>query len=84
MKKLKISKSRLSGRRLKIFRKTEFFSLLKQENITENEYEKSKYIFEILKMRNFSDFNDLYNFQGVAILCEIVESRLVYAQKLWL
>ena len=84
MKKLKISKSRLSGRRWKIFRKTEFFSLLKQENITENEYEKSKYIFEILKMRNFSDFNDLYNFQGVAILCEIVESRLVYVQKLWL
>ena len=84
MKKLKISKSRLSGRRWKIFRKTEFFSLLKQENITENEYEKSKYIFETLKMRNFSDFNDLYNFQGVAILYEIVESRLVYAQKLLL
>ena len=84
MKKLKISKSRLSGRRWKIFRKTEFFSLLKQENITENEYEKSKHIFETLKMRNFSDFNDLYNFQGDAILCEIVESRLVYAQKLLL
>ena len=84
MKKFKISKSRLSGRRWKVFRKTEFFSLLKQENITENEYEKSKYIFETLKMRNFSDFNDLYNFQGVAILCEIVENRLVYAQKLWL
>lgn len=64
-----------------IFRKTEFFSLLKQGNITKNEYEKSKYIFETLKMRNF---NDLYNFQGVAILCEIVESRFVYAQKLWL
>lgn len=36
-------------------------------------------------MRNLSDISDLYNFQNVAILCEIMENHLEFtAKKLWI
>ena len=45
--------------------KTEFFSELKQSVVNDKDYEHSKYLYQILKMRNFGDLNDLYKAQDV-------------------
>ena len=55
--------------------KTEFFSELKQRAVNDNDYENSKYSYQVLKMRNLGDMNDLYNAQDVILLCEIIENR---------
>ena len=55
--------------------KTGFFCELKQSTINDDGYENSKYLLEILKMRNLGDLNDLYNVQDVISLCEIIENR---------
>ena len=59
----------------KIFTYTEFYSSLKQSNVSISEYENAKYLYETLKMRNLGDLNDLYNAQDVILLCEIIENR---------
>ena len=41
--------------------KTEFFSELKQSAVNDEDYERSKYLYQTLKMRNLGDLNDLYN-----------------------
>ena len=56
------------------FLKIEFFSELKKL-ISDKEYEDAKFLFNTLKVRNISDMNDVYDFQGVIILCEIFENR---------
>ena len=55
--------------------KTKFFSELKMKWFDDEDYAHSQYLFKTLKMRNLSDMNDLYNFQDVALLCELVENR---------
>ena len=55
--------------------KTEFFSELKQSAVNDEDYERSKYLYQTLKMRNLGDLNDLYNVQDVILLTEITESR---------
>ena len=45
------------------YKHTEFFSALKQQNVTKTEYENCRYLFKTLKMRNLGDLNDLYNMQ---------------------
>ena len=55
--------------------KTEFFSELKQSVVNDKDYEHSKYLYQILKMRNLGDLNDLYKAQDVILLTEIIESR---------
>ena len=56
--------------------KAQFFSELKMKRIDDEDYAHSQYLFKTLKMRNLSDINDnLYNFQDVALLCELVENR---------
>ena len=57
------------------FSKDEFFSSIKNKEIDEESYENAKKLFIILKMRNLSDLNDLYNVQDVIILLEIIENR---------
>ena len=59
----------------KFYNKTQFFSELKGRAVSDDDYDQSKYLFQTLKMCNLSDMNDLYNFQDVALLCEIVENR---------
>ena len=54
--------------------KAQFFSELKSKGVDDEDYNHSQYLFQTLKMRNLSDMNDLYNFQDVALLCEIVEN----------
>ena len=55
--------------------KVQFFSELKMKRVNDEEYEHSKCLFKTLKMRNLSDMNNLYNFQDVALLCELAENR---------
>ena len=58
-----------------MYRNAEFYSNLKQREVTDNDYESSFYLYKILKMRNLGDMNDLYNAQDVILLCEIGENR---------
>ena len=57
------------------FQKSEFYSDLKQKSVADEDYESSMYLYKTLKMRNLGDMNDLYNTQGVILLCEIIENR---------
>ena len=57
------------------FKHTEFYSSLNQSNISFEIYENMKYLYETLRMRNLGDMKDLYNMQGVILLCEIIENR---------
>ena len=43
--------------------------------VDEESYEKSKKLYILLKVRNLSDLNDLYNAQDVIILLEMMENR---------
>lgn len=43
------------------FNKSVFYSELKQENIADEQYENSKYLSLIMKVRSLSILNDLYN-----------------------
>ena len=57
------------------FDHTEFYSSLKQANVSKEEYENCKFLYQKLKMRNLGDLNDLYNMQDVILLCELIENR---------
>ena len=50
-----------------------FYSRLRDEGISQKEWEMCKKIFKVMKMRNLSDFNDIYNIQDVIILAVILE-----------
>ena len=57
------------------FRKTDFYSTLKNTTISDEEYNYVKKLFNLLKMQTLSDLNALYNFQDTIILCKIFENR---------
>ena len=57
------------------FSKDEFFSSLKNKMVDDESYENAKQLFIILKMRDLSDLNDLYDAQDVIILLESIENR---------
>ena len=57
------------------FDHTEFYSSLKQANVSKEEYENCKFLYQKLKMRNLGDLNDLYNMQDIILLCELIENR---------
>ena len=63
--------------------KTESFSELKQPTIKDKEYENSKILLQTLKMRNLFYMNDPYNFQGVYLLCEIINIRFEVMHKMY-
>ena len=52
-----------------------FYSRLRGEGISQKEWEGCKKLYKILRMRNLSDFNDIYNIQFVIILVVILEYR---------
>ena len=43
--------------------------------MNKEDYDNSKNLFILLKMRNYSDLNDLYNVQDVILLMVIIENR---------
>ena len=57
------------------FSKDEFFSTLKDNAVDDEAYENSKKLFILLKIRDLSDLNDLYNTQDVILHLEIIENR---------
>ena len=58
------------------FTKDEFYSTLKGKALDEEEHNNSKLLHTLLKMRDMSDLNGLYNAQDMILLCEIIENRL--------
>ena len=65
------------------FKGESFYSTLKEKNIGEEEYEKVKNFFTILRLKTLGDLNKIYNFQDTTILCEIFEQRANLLQKLF-
>ena len=57
------------------FFQDEFFSTLKGKNVDKDCYKNVKTLNVLLKMRNLSDLNDLYNAQEVINLLEMMENR---------
>ena len=52
-----------------------FYSMLRDEGISQKEWEGCRKLLKVLKMRNLSDFNDISNIQVVFILDVILEYR---------
>ena len=61
----------------------DFYSCLKEKNITEEEYEKVKKLLCLLRLKALGDLNRTCNFQDTAILCEIFEQTSSVLQKLF-
>ena len=59
----------------------DFYSDLKEKNISKEEYENVKKFCKILKLKTLGDLNRI--FQDTAILCEIFEERSSLLQKLF-
>ena len=57
------------------FSEEEFFSILKGQSTNKEDYNNLEKLFVLLKMRNLSDLNDLYNVQDVILLMVIIENR---------
>ena len=51
-----------------MFEKTEFYSDLKKQAVSDDEYESSLHLSKTLKMRNLGDMNDLCDAQDVIII----------------
>ena len=60
-----------------------FYSSLKDDLITTDEYENVKKIHQTMKLKNLGELNKIYNFQDTIILCEIFEQRSDHLQKLF-
>ena len=57
------------------FSMDEFYCSLKGKAINDEEYNNSKKLYTLLRMRNLSDLNDLYNAQDVILLLKRMENR---------
>ena len=79
--KIKKIESLLEPPEKDFFEYTEFYSGLKQKNVSFAEYENCRYLFKTLKMRNLGDLNDLYNMQDTILLCELIENRFQIMQE---
>ena len=65
------------------FKHEDFYSALKEKNISEEEYENVKKFFRLLRQKTLGDMNKIYNFQDTAILCGIFEKRPSLLQQLF-
>ena len=81
MKKIVAINSLCESPEKEFYEHTEFYSGLKQANVSTTEHENCKYLFKTLKMRNLGDLNDLYNMQDTILLCEIIENRFQIMQE---
>ena len=57
----------------KFFRKYQFNSDLKDDTISDKEYENVKKFYLLTKMKDLGELNKIYYFQDTIILCEIFE-----------
>ena len=58
------------------FERTEFFIILKQQNVSYEDYKISFYLWNTLEIRNLSDMNNIYNAQDVVLSNYIIENRI--------
>ena len=65
------------------FKKKDFYSSLKEKDISTEEYENVKKFFKLLRLKILGDMNRIYNFQDTLILCEIFEQRASELEKLF-
>ena len=65
------------------FEQKDFYSSLKEKDITAEEYENVKNFFTLLRLKTLEDMNRIYNFQDTLILCEIFEQRASLLEKLF-
>ena len=65
------------------FDQKDFYSSLKEKDISDEEYENVKKNFKLLRLETLEDMNRIYNFQDTLILCEIFEQRSVLLEKLF-
>ena len=66
-----------------VFKLEDFYSMLKERDIDQEEYENVKKFFSLLKLKTLGDLNKMYNFQDTLILCEIFEQRASRLQQLF-
>ena len=64
------------------FAHKDFYYTLSEKNISAD-YENVKKFFKLLRLKILGDLNKIYNFQDVAILCEIFEKRASLLQTLF-
>ena len=67
----------------KFFLPHQFYSSLKDDIMTEEEYENVKKFYQTMKLNDLGELNKSYNFQDTIILCEIFEQRSMHLQKLF-
>ena len=60
-----------------------FYSSLKDDIMTLEEYENVKKFYLTMKLKNLGELNKIYNFQDTIILCEIFKQRSEHLQKLF-
>ena len=60
-----------------------FYSSLKGDTTSEENYIAVKKLHQTLKLENLGELNKLYNFQDTIILCKIFESRATYLQNMF-
>lgn len=65
------------------FDQKDFYSSLKEKDISDEEYENVKICFKLLRLETLGDMSRIYNFQDTLILCEIFEQRSVLLEKLF-
>ena len=65
------------------FEKIDFYSSLKEKNISDKKYEDVKKLFKLLRLETLGNMNKIYNIQDTLILCEIFEQRSMLLEKLF-
>ena len=65
------------------FFKKDFYSELKEKDISDEEYQNVKKFFMLLKLKTLGDMNRIYNFQDTLILCQSFEQRASLLEKLF-
>ena len=65
------------------FEREDFYSCLKEKEISAEDYENVKNFFTLLRFKTLGDLNRIYHFQDTAILCEIFEQRATLLEQLF-
>ena len=63
-------------------KKKDFYSSLKEKEISEKDYEVVKKMFKLLRLKTLGDMNRIYNIEDTLILCDIFEQRSILLQNL--